>query len=159
MDLLTLVLVCAPFVASDTMLAVMKQESGGNQWAIGVNSSHKFKRASNYSEAVAESNRLIASGANIDMGLMQINSRTMNNLGLTVEQIFDPCTNVYAGGTVLTRNYYRASKNIKDERAALLAALSAYNTGNFSNGFSNGYVHCVLEKAGVSGYQCTPKRK
>ena len=147
MDLITLVMVCAPFVSSNTMLAVIQQESNGNPWAIGVNGGQRFRKASNYSEAVTESTRLIASGASIDMGLMQINVKTMVNLGLTVEQVFDPCTNVYAGGTVLTRNYVQASKTHSTDQAALLAALSAYNTGNFSKGFKNGYVNSVLKQA------------
>ena len=75
MDLITLVLVCAPFVSSNTMLAVIQQESQGNPWAIGVNGSQRYRKVNNYSEAVTESKRLIASGANIDMGLMQINSK------------------------------------------------------------------------------------
>lgn len=135
---------CAPFVAPETMAAVIHIESRGNPWAIGVNSRQKFNKATNYNEAVAESKRLISIGANIDMGLMQINSKTMKNLGLTVEQVFDPCTNIYAGGTVLIRNYSAASKKMGNSQAALHAALSAYNTGNFRNGFENGYVNKVV---------------
>jgi type IV secretion system protein VirB1 len=147
MDLLTLVLVCAPFVSSNTMMAVMTHESAGNPWAIGVNGNHRFRKPDSYQSAVSEARRLIAAGANIDMGLMQINSRTMVNLGLTVEQVFDPCSNVYAGGVVLTRNYVRASSQYPSQQAALQAALSAYNTGDFERGVRNGYVGYVLKRA------------
>lgn len=147
MDLLSLVLVCAPFVSGNTMMAIMKHESGGNPWAIGVNGSHRFKKADSYQTAVSEARRLIEAGASIDMGLMQINSKTMVRLGLTVEQTFDPCTNVYAGGIVLTRNYVQASKQYDTEQAALQAALSAYNTGDFQRGVRNGYVGRVLKQA------------
>jgi type IV secretion system protein VirB1 len=147
MDLLTLVLVCAPFVSSNTMMAVMQHESGGNAWAIGVNGKHRFQKPDSYQAAVSEARRLIAAGASIDMGLMQINSKTMVGLGLTVEQTFDPCTNVYAGGVVLTRNYVRASKQYGNQQAALQAALSAYNTGDFQKGITNGYVGFVLKRA------------
>ncbi len=147
MDLLTLVLACAPFVSSNTMMAIMRQESGGNFWAIGVNGNHRFVKPDNYQVAVSEARRLIAAGASIDMGLMQINSKTMAGLGLTIEQVFDPCTNVYAGGVVLTRNYVKASGQIGDPQSALLAAISAYNTGNFRAGFKNGYVRQVLDRA------------
>ncbi|RDU98752.1 conjugal transfer protein [Trinickia dinghuensis] len=151
MDLITLVMACAPFVSANTMLAVIHQESRGNPWAINVNGSQRYRKASSYEEAVAESKRLIASGANIDMGLMQINSKTMSSLGLTVERVFDPCTNVYAGGTVLTRNYVQAARTLPSDQAALLAALSAYNTGNYSRGLKNGYVSGVV-KAALFGY-------
>lgn len=147
MDLIALVMVCAPFVSNNTMMAVIHQESRGNPWALGVNGKQRFKKPVSYLEAVIESKRLIANGANIDMGLMQINSRTMVNLGLTVEQVFDPCTNVYSGGVVLTRNYVQAAKSYGENQTALQAALSAYNTGNFHKGLKNGYVNSVLKHA------------
>ncbi len=147
MTLLNLVMACAPFVAPTTMMSIVQVESSGNPWAIGVNSGHRFRAASNYDEAVSEAKRLIVAGANIDMGLTQVNSKTMRNLGLSVEQVFDPCTNVYAGATVLTRNYVNASKNIGNDQAALQAALSAYNTGNYHKGFKNGYVNKVVTSA------------
>ncbi|WP_411566802.1 lytic transglycosylase domain-containing protein (plasmid) [Pseudomonas orientalis] len=150
MDLLTLVMVCAPFASSNTMMAVLQHESGGNPWALGVNGAHKFQKPTDYASAVLEARRLIGKGASVDMGLMQINSRTMVNLGLTVEQVYDPCSNVYAGGVVLTRNYVRASEKFTDPQSALLAALSAYNTGNFQSGIKNGYVGFVLRQASKS---------
>ncbi len=147
MDLLTLVMVCAPFVSSNTMMAVLQHESAGNPWALGVNGSQRFEKPQSYKAAVSEAKRLIAKGASIDMGLMQINNRTMVNLGLTVEQTFDPCTNVYAGGVVLTRNYVKAAEKFSDQQVALRAALSAYNTGDFHKGLKNGYVRLVLNQA------------
>jgi len=147
MNLLTLVMACAPFVSSNTMMAIINHESGGNAWALGVNGAHRFVKPVDYSTAVVEAKRLIAKGASVDMGLMQVNSRTMVNLGLTVEQVYDPCSNVYAGGVVLTRNYVKASEQFPDPQSALQAALSAYNTGNFRSGFKNGYVRLVLNQA------------
>jgi len=147
MDLLTLLIACAPFVAPNTMLAVIHEESRGNPWAIHVNGRQRFRKVNSYDEAVTEAKRLMARGANIDMGLSQINSNTMKNLGLTVEQVFDPCTNIYAGATVLIRNYRRASNRYQSDQAALRAALSAYNTGNFSKGFENGYVNRLVNRA------------
>ena len=149
MDLITLVMVCAPFVSSNTMMAVIQQESGGNPWTIGVNGRQRFQKPRNYLEAIIESKRLIANGANIDIGLMQINSNTMVKLGLTVEQTLDPCTNVYAGGIVLTRNYVQAASSYGYNQVALQAALSAYNTGDFKKGFKNGYVSSVLKHASM----------
>lgn len=147
MDLLTLVMVCTPFVSSNTMMAVLQHESAGNPWALGVNGSQRYEKPKSYLSAVAEAKRLIASGASVDMGLMQINSRTMASLGLTVEQTYDPCTNLYAGGVVLTRNYIKAAEKFGDQQVALQAALSAYNTGSFHKGLKNGYVRLVLNQA------------
>ncbi|CAJ0808617.1 MULTISPECIES: lytic transglycosylase domain-containing protein [Ralstonia] len=153
MDLITLVMACAPFVSTNTMLAVIHEESRGNPWAINVNGKQRqrFRKPATYEEAVVESKRLIAAGANIDMGLTQINSATMMDLGLTVEQVFDPCTNVYAGGTVLTRNFVRASRKEPNQQVALQMAFSAYNTGSYSGGFRNGYVNKIVTR-GLSTY-------
>ncbi len=82
----------------------------------------------------------IAKGYNVDIGYMQVNSRNLPKLGLTVEQALDPCTNIRAGATILTGNYRGAVRIYGEGQAALQAALSAYNTGNFRSGFRNGYV-------------------
>ena len=151
MDLVTLIMACVPFVSTNTMLAVIHEESRGNPWAINVNGKQRFRKPTSYEEAVFESKRLIAAGASIDMGLTQINSATMVSLGLTVEQVFDPCTNVYAGGTVLTRNYVQASRKEQNQQTALQMAFSAYNTGSYSRGFRNGYVNRIVTR-GLTTY-------
>lgn len=151
MDLVTLIMACVPFVSTNTMLAVIHEESRGNPWAINVNGKQRFRKPASYEEAVVESKRLIAAGASIDMGLTQINSATMVSLGLTVEQVFDPCTNVYAGGTVLTRNYVQASRKEQNPQTALQMAFSAYNTGSYSRGFRNGYVNRIVTR-GLTTY-------
>lgn len=144
--LTSLAISCAPFVATDTLLSVVHVESRGNPWAINVNGKQAFTRPTSYESAVSEANRLISAGANIDMGLGQINSKTAAALGLTVEQAFDPCTNLYASATVLARNYMRTSALHSDPQLALQAAFSMYNTGNSKKGFSNGYVKRVVDR-------------
>jgi type IV secretion system protein VirB1 len=74
------------------------------------------------------------------LGLAQINSENLSALGLTVEQVLDPCTNLRAGAAILSEGYARAMKVHGPGQQALQAALSAYNTGTLTRGFSNGYV-------------------
>ena len=71
---------------------------------------------------------------------MQVNSRNLQALGIAVFQAFDPCTNIRAGATILSADYADASRLRGPGQAALQAALSAYNTGDFYRGFENGYV-------------------
>jgi hypothetical protein len=78
------------------------------------------------------------------MGLMQINSRNLGALNITVADAFDPCRNLWAGARILTSNYLQAAKTEGLGGKALLEAISAYNTGNFRAGFSNGYVRRVV---------------
>ena len=67
----------------------------------------------------------------------------MNRVGLSVADAFDPCKNLKAAGTIFNTGFQAAMQQYP-EGQALQAALSAYNTGNFVQGFSNGYVGKVL---------------
>jgi type IV secretion system protein VirB1 len=145
---------CAPNVHPVTMNALVRHESGGNPYAILDNGDWSLPknkriqrsfRPQNQVEAVQMAKSLIAAGHVVDMGLGQINNRNLRNLGLTVEQIFDPCTNLYASQTILSENYSTAAKRFGPGDQALYAALSAYNTGSFTSGFTNGYVQKVLQ--------------
>lgn len=150
MDFNTLVAECAPWVAPSTLAAIVRTESGFKPLAIGINGGARLERQpANVSEAVATANWLIANGYNIDMGLGQVNSSNLAKTGLTVEHAFDPCKNLAAAATILTWNYQSASRKTSNQQAALHAALSAYNTGSFTRGFSNGYVGKVIRNAQV----------
>ncbi len=141
---------CAPTVSVETMRLLIKAESNYFPWAININGELKLiKQPSSYEEAVSWAKWLIDNGYNIDMGLMQVNSPNLKVLGLSVEQALEPCTNLGAGGRILTENYVSAITKFPTQHA-LNAALSKYNTGDFQRGLSNGYVLRVL---GVSQVQ------
>lgn len=151
MDFVALAQECAPWVAHETMAAIVKTESAFRPLAIGVNGGARLARQpANKAEAVATANWLLANGYNIDMGLGQVNSANLGKTGLTVEDVFDPCKNIAAAATILHWNYKAASRKVQGEQAALQAALSAYNTGSFTRGFANGYVQKVVSNAGVA---------
>ncbi len=134
-------LACALNVAAATLEAVIAVESSGNPLALNVNGLEgRQPRASTPEEAATLARQYIAAGYSVDIGLMQINSRNLNALGYTVEQVLDPCTNVRGGATILTADYVKASQRFGQGQPALQAALSAYNTGTFWRGFENGYV-------------------
>ena len=147
-ELLALVLACAPNVAPSTIQSIIDVESRGRVYAIGVNRAAQLRRQpTTRAQAVDSARRLLASGANFDAGLMQINSVNWPRLGLTPETVFDPCTNIRAGAQILTENYKRASAIDGPGTVALRKALSAYNTGSMSRGFRNGYVGKVERSA------------
>lgn len=151
MDFAALAQECAPWVAHETMAAIVRTESSFKPLAIGINGGAKLTRQpENKAEAVATAKWLIANGYNIDMGLGQVNSANLPKLGLSVENMFDPCQNIAASATILHGNYARAKSQTQNDQAALHAALSAYNTGSFTRGFSNGYVQRVVSNAGGS---------
>lgn len=151
MDFVLLVQLCAPMVAPETMLAIIRAESGFNPWAIGVNGGARLVRQPvTREEAIVTARWLINNGYNIDMGAGQLNSKNLPRLQMSIEDAFDPCRNITAAGSILHGNYIAAKRHTNDEQAALRAALSAYNTGTFHRGFTNGYVQRVMTHAGVN---------
>lgn len=146
--ILSLSQACAPQVAPETLAAIAYAESRFNPIAIGVNRGPRPTRPPrDAAEAARVARGLLARGANLDLGVAQINSDNLDWLGLSVEAAFDPCRNLAAAGEVL-RAGYRPIKGA-DPQAALRVALSRYNTGHPERGFRNGYVARV-ERAAVA---------
>lgn len=153
MNLDALLAQCAPTVAPSTMRAIVKVESGGKPFAIGylVRSKDRAftlsRQPSSKDEAVSWAQWFLANGYRFDAGPAQVNSINFAAHHLTAETVFDSCRNLQAGAAILTAEYRRALKTFRDEQAALRAAISSYNSGNFSVGFKNGYVTKVQTAA------------
>jgi type IV secretion system protein VirB1 len=134
-------LACAPNVAPVTLEAVISVESGGNPLTVHVNGLREQpSTARDAREAAQIAEQFIARGYSVDLGLMQVNSRNLAALGVTIEQVLDPCTNIRSGAAILSADYAEAARICGEGQFALQAALSAYNTGDFYRGFANGYV-------------------
>jgi type IV secretion system protein VirB1 len=141
---------CAPNVAPATIAAIVQTESHGFELAIGVNGLDRQPApATSVAQAVQTARYYVDKGYSVDLGLGQINSRNMKALGLTWDNVFDPCTNIAAAGAVLSGNYHSVRAGLHPQRA-LRIALSMYNTGSQSRGFSNGYVGKVVGNAGFA---------
>lgn len=144
-DVVDLAQRCAPGVDPMTMAYIVAHESGNRQFAINVNygASQLPSQPSSAEEALAATGRLEAEGHNYDLGLAQINSANFEWLGVTPEDMVDPCKNLSASERVISDCYSRARNRTNDEQGALRMALSCYNTGSMERGFANGYVDRV----------------
>ena len=131
---------CAPGVSPQTLAAVAHAESRFDPLAIGVNGGGAVRQPRSRDEAIRTARRLLASGANIDLGIAQINSANLAWLNLSIEDAFDPCRNLAAAATVLRAGFRPVSAQPLERRRALRVALSRYNTGHPDRGFRNGYV-------------------
>ncbi|WP_074173716.1 lytic transglycosylase domain-containing protein [Caballeronia calidae] len=141
---------CYPNVNPVTMGSIVAHESTNRQFAINVNGNYRLPRQpANAEEAAATIDWLQAKGMNFDVGYGQVNSANFAVLGLTGRQLLDPCTNLRAAAAVLTGCYARAARHQGEGQKALLHALSCYNTGSQTRGFSNGYVKAVVAQARV----------
>lgn len=143
-------LACALNVSPVTLEAIARVESGGNSLALNVNRLQGPQpHPAGVADAVQIAASYIAHGFSVDLGLMQVNSRNLPALGYTIEQVLDPCTNLAAGGRILAADYADAARRMGEGQPALRAALSAYNTGDFSAGIRNGYVARYYGPGGV----------
>lgn len=160
-ELNTLITRCAPTVHPETMAALVSAESRGHLYAIADAgpvrmpwAQRKFLVKSfyegNLDDAVSRANELIANGHTVSLGLSQVNDRNLARLGLTVRSVFDPCTNLAAGGRIITDFYVKAVKQFGPGQRALRAAISGYNSGDWVRGERDGYVNLVFKQRGRS---------
>jgi type IV secretion system protein VirB1 len=75
---------------------------------------------------------------------LQVNTQHTRDLGLTPDQLFDPCLNIKAAAYILSALYQDAAKSLGEGQPALLQSLSAYNSGSAVVCFDNGYVSNVV---------------
>ena len=136
---------CAPAVPPITVNALVKTESSFNPWAIGVNASNRLaSQPKSFNQAAQIADELLKGNASFDLGLGQINSKNLSSLNLTARQVLDPCTNLRALQTIFVDCFNRAKLKTNNGAQAAAMAFSCYNTGNFKDGFNNGYVVKVL---------------
>jgi type IV secretion system protein VirB1 len=141
---------CAPtHIARETVAMIIKTESSGNPWAIGVVGGRLVRQPATKEEAVVTAEALKEQGWNYSVGAMQINQSNFARYGLTLSQAFDICENIRVGSAILKECYDRALPKYESEQVALRAALSCYYSGNFSTGFAHGYVKKSLKNAGI----------
>jgi type IV secretion system protein VirB1 len=138
---------CAPEVGRRTMSSIVAVESGGDPLAIHDNTTNADYRPASPSAATALASGLIGLGHSVDLGLAQINSTNLPRLGLSARTVFDPCTNMRAGATILSEAYGLARSNFGPGQFALRRAIGAYNTGSLSRG--DRYIASVVAAAGA----------
>ena len=136
---------CAPEVAPVTMAAVVQTESGGWPWTINVNGlPGGSMRFNDQQAAVTAAVRYIRMGYKVDLGIAQVDSENLPWLGLSVQQIFNPCSNLQAAQRILVGAYHQAGAS---GTQSLYGAFQAYNSGNTSG--DGRYAKVVYRQAGV----------
>ena len=152
---------CAPGAAVDTLQAVALTESALHPYALSLNypatvaarnglpNQEVFlsRQPVNLLEAIQWTGWFHRRGYSVSIGLMQINSENAAKFGVTVRQLFDPCTNVAIGARLLGEIYSTTAHSDKPTVNALMSTFSAYNSGSFTTGLKNGYANAVMSKA------------
>ena len=137
---------CAPSVSLTVLRGIARTESRFEPLALRDNTRGLTRTPQSLAAAVDEAQRWLAAGDSVDLGLMQINAANLPSLGLTLATALDPCWSLSAAAAIL-RSAYARGASVADSQAALLIALSRYNTGRPLAGLFNGYVGKVLAAA------------
>lgn len=143
-EVVALALACAPHVESGTVQAIVARESQGNPYAIGVVGAKLSHQPQTREHALYVAQVLQRAGLEFDVGLAQIRTTNLRKFGVSIEQALEPCENMKLMDSLLVEAHQRAQLAGHKGVSASLAAVSAYNTGNFWRGFGNGYVGNVV---------------
>ena len=135
MDFQALAQQCAPNVAPQTLAALASVESSHNPYAIGVVGGALSRQPRSLREALESAAQLMRENRNFSVGLVQINRHNFAKHNVTIEQVFEPCTNLRVGGAILQACYSQAAQKLPDPQHALQGALSCYYSGNLRRGF------------------------
>jgi type IV secretion system protein VirB1 len=152
---------CATNVPVSTLEAIARTESSFHPYALSINRPHQLARRQGWNrgtitlqrqpasleEAIAWTKWLFAHDITVSIGLLQVNSEHAQALHLTVEQLFEPCTNLRAGAALLAATYTAVARAQGEGLPALDTALSYYNSGKAGIGLHNGYVSQVKSNA------------
>ena len=155
----TIAAACAPDVPLVTLRAIARAESAFHPYALSLDYPRRTAREHgltdggiflarqprNLAEARAWTHWLLQRGRSVSIGLMQISTQHAAELGLTADQLFDPCTNIRAGAQILQTKYQHSAALHGEGQEALQEALSLYNSGSSAVGFENGYVSNVVD--------------
>ncbi len=143
---------CPGLAETEIMSKIVRVESSGNPFAIGVVGGRLQRQPTNLQEAVQTVQQLETAGFNYSIGLSQINRIHFKRLGWDgdIKKGFDICMNLEAGADVYVRCKQGAARSAAAETQhdAVRAALSCYNSGNYLDGEKSGYVSKVLANSG-----------
>lgn len=115
---------CAKWnVPEKLVLAIVKQESGNNPWALNVNGKGYMPKSK--AEALVIANAAYARGLSFDVGLMQINSYWLKRFGMTPEYAIEPHRNITLGIWILSKEIERYGLTWK--------AVASYHTSVMRN--------------------------
>lgn len=149
MTLQTQIEQCAPAMNRALMSALVRRESNGNPFAIGMDGTAPYlAQPKTLAEAVATAEGLKRKGKTFSVGLAQIHVSNIKLLGLPWTQAFDGCTSLRNGQKIFDGFYKKAIEAGFKGSDAVFAALRGYNSGSVFAAISNKYASAIMAGAG-----------
>lgn len=149
-----LILSCAPALDPRLAIALIKRESGFNQFAIGLDSKHNVRlsrQPKNAQEAALTAADLAQKGYSFSVGLTQIHITNVKKWGITWNDAFVPCTSLKISQSIFLSFFKVAQDSGYKGDDAVYAALRGYNSGSINAQVSNNYASAIM--AGAKGLQ------
>lgn len=142
---LGLIQMCAAVVDQHLMTSILTVESGHNPYAIGVINGRLKRQPRNIDEAKATVLFLERAGYNYSLGAAQVNKVNFNRFKLTLDNVFDPCTNLNAGSLIFKECHDKAISH-GYQKMAIQKALSCYYTGRLNSRAGAQYANKVITR-------------
>ena len=148
----TIPIECTAGASPVMMQKIIRVESSGNPFAIGVVGGRLARQPRTLEEALATTAELEKQGFNYSIGISQVNRQHFERLGWKkqISEGFDPCANLRAGAAIFKNCYSGAlragyvAEKATSEYSATHASLSCYYSGKYEASVSTGYVTKVL---------------
>jgi type IV secretion system protein VirB1 len=139
---------CVPAMKRSLMTALVRRESNGNPFAIGMDGGETpVTQPKSLADAVATAEKLDRMGRGFSVGLAQIHISNIRLLGLPWVQAFDGCTNLRHGQRIFENFHSRALGAGFKNDGAVFAALRGYNSGSVFAPVSNKYAAAIMADA------------
>ncbi len=130
---------CAPATDSAELAAIISVESDFNPLMIRINSDRALKtQPQTKAEAIEIVTTLQINGQDADLGLGGLDFQSLNYLGLTIADAFDPCKNLAATARLLA-TYYASARAGASKDPKRKALWTFYGRGNPEPGRIIGY--------------------
>ena len=126
---LHLAVACGPAVDPALTRAIIQVESRGAPYAIGNNTLRQSVALATATEAAALATQWWQQQHSLDLGLMQVNSAWLTRYGVSVRELFDPCTNIRIGTAIYAANIQHCQQ-VYPGLDTTTCALSFYHRGH-----------------------------
>ncbi len=147
MDLITLVLACSLYTDNSIPYAMIQTGTQNNPLMVTVDDDTKtFKTIP---AAIQYTHTQIALGKNVEMGLMQIPSRWLREIGAHASDLFRPCKNLVVATQILEKLRFKCQSIAANNPTIDIQScvLSLYKSKNLKNGLT--YASQVIEYAKI----------
>lgn len=148
MDLVTLILACSLYADNTIPYAMIQTGTRNNSLVVTVDDDNT-KTFKTIPAAVQYTQTQIAQGKNLEIGLMQISSRWLPEIGAHASDLFRPCKNLVVATQILEKLRLKCQSIVANNPNTDIQScvLSLYKSKNLQSGLP--YAHQIIKYAKI----------